>query len=88
MDVGDGGQVEFGPTPGRRRPGRTECNFPFPWVFFVSFIRPAELGGRRSGSPARIDHFDLGRDMVKGGEMVVLSARATASRRHDPSGRM
>ena len=31
----------------------------------------AKLGGRGSGSPARIDHFDLGLDMVKGGKMLA-----------------
>ena len=64
--------MEFGPVPGRRRPGGpTECNFPLSWVFFVFFLCLAELGGRRSGSPARIDHFDAGRDMIKGGKMVA-----------------
>ena len=34
------------------------------------------MGGRRLGSPARIDHFDLGRDSAKGGKMVTAATMA------------
>ena len=38
---------------------------------FVFFFCLVGLGGRRSGSPAMIDHFDLGRGMAKGEKMVA-----------------
>ena len=73
MDVtlGDGGQVEFGSVLGRVRPdGPNRMQFSFVLGVFVFFLRPAELGGGGSGSPAKID---LGRDMVKGGKVVAAA---------------
>ena len=69
---------------GSRRLGGPVFSFLFLFAFlswcavFFSFCL-AELGGRRSGSPARTDHFGLGRDLVKGGKM---------GRCHSPSGHM
>ena len=36
------------------------------------------VGERRPGSPARIDHFDLGRDIIKGGEKTLQLFQAAA----------
>ena len=72
MDEGYGGQVKFGPAPGRKRPGGpNRMEFSLVLGVFCLFLLSGGTGGTRSGSPARIDHFDLGRDMVKGGKMVA-----------------
>ena len=46
--------------------------FPFPFLVCL-----AGMGRRRLGSPARINHFDLGRDMVKGGKMVAAARKGS-----------
>ena len=57
---------------GEEEVGRAEQNVIFLYLgCFLSFFVWRNLRGRRSGNPARIDHFDLGWDMVKGGKMVV-----------------
>ena len=48
------------------------CPVPLVSLFF-SFVWRS--GGRRSGSPARIEQFGLGRDMVKGGEKTSQLCR-------------
>ena len=53
MDVGDGGQVEFGPVPGWRRLGGTNRMHLF---FCVLFSFPL-LGGR-GGKEHRMPHYD------------------------------
>ena len=82
IGVGDGGQS-------KEEAGRAEQDVIFLVLgVFCHFLCLVELGGRGSGNPAMIDHFDLGRDMVKGGKMVAAARKAAASRCHGPSGRM
>ena len=49
---------------------------PFLLFLFLSVALLADMGGRRSESPARIDHFDPGRDSTKGGKIVAAAAMA------------
>ena len=80
----EGGPAQTAIEAGSRRLGGPVFSFLFLFAFlswcavFFSFCL-AELGGRRSGSPARTDHFGLGRDLIKGGKM---------GRCHSPSGHM
>ena len=68
------------------------CSFPL-FILFISFVRRS-LGRRRLRSPTRIglrsptriDCFNQGQGEVM--KILLLSARAEASRFHGPSGRM
>ena len=74
--------MKFGPAPGRKRSGGpNRMEFSLVLGVFCLFLLSGGTGGTRSGSPARIDHFDLGRDMVKGGKMV---AALPQGQRHGP----
>ena len=60
----------------------------FSFVYLsIPFLCFGGLGAKEIGRPTRIDHFDLGQDMVLF-KIPLLSARAAASRCHGPSGRM